>query len=203
MQDDGETDIDCGGSVCGAAGLTCADGQSCDIDSDCTSWTCQTSACQPASCGDGVIQVLAGEQCDHGDSNGATGDGCSADCQILSGRYASAVFSFQTSLNGYTGGVGELNSPLVQGNFVAPVTSPGGTLKVWLDDGFGGCPVGVAENASLVLSFEGGELADAGGTGTCPAITAVQVPSGFYSVTVGASARIQYYVLEVQVTPPS
>jgi hypothetical protein len=36
-KDDVETDIDCGGAVCDAAGKTCGSGKVCKTDADCTS----------------------------------------------------------------------------------------------------------------------------------------------------------------------
>jgi cysteine-rich repeat protein len=44
-KNDAETDIDCGGAVCGP----CADGLACAADSDCMSKVCIASVCKPAS----------------------------------------------------------------------------------------------------------------------------------------------------------
>jgi cysteine-rich repeat protein len=68
----------CGGSsepVCGD-GLkqgdeACDDGNTLDTDS------C-TNSCLEAACGDGILQLIAGETCD--DGNADDGDGCSATC---------------------------------------------------------------------------------------------------------------------------
>jgi cysteine-rich repeat protein len=36
--------------------------------------------CQLARCGDGIVDIAAGEQCD--DGNNTSGDGCSASCRL-------------------------------------------------------------------------------------------------------------------------
>jgi hypothetical protein len=54
-QDGAETDVDCGGNVCGVA---CADGKGCLVATDCTSGFCgPDSNCHPATCNDKVKDV--------------------------------------------------------------------------------------------------------------------------------------------------
>jgi cysteine-rich repeat protein len=91
-----ETDIDCGGSVCGA----CEQGLACNLNIDCISNVCESDVCVPNPCGNGILDgscsVLldgdsvadcfenegdwAGETCD--DGNNVDGDGCSSTCQV-------------------------------------------------------------------------------------------------------------------------
>jgi cysteine-rich repeat protein len=69
-----ETDGSCGNGVVDP-GEACDDGN--DVDED----AC-TAACQPAECGDGVLQAVVGEACDEGPANG---DGFSTrrlDCTV-------------------------------------------------------------------------------------------------------------------------
>jgi hypothetical protein len=48
VQNQGESDIDCGGSKCGA----CADNKKCGTGTDCTSLVCGGGICQVPTCGD-------------------------------------------------------------------------------------------------------------------------------------------------------
>jgi hypothetical protein len=50
MQNQDETDVDCGGTVC----PQCGPGDSCQIPADCTSSVCQSMVCQSPTCSDGV-----------------------------------------------------------------------------------------------------------------------------------------------------
>ena len=67
-----ETDEDCGGPTCPA----CAQGDRCELPSDCEDGVCEDGVCAAAACGDGVIN--GAEACDDGNTTG--GDGCSAAC---------------------------------------------------------------------------------------------------------------------------
>lgn len=51
-QNDGETDVDCGGSN---SNNTCDDGQNCALHADCKSGVCWAGKCQPPSCFDGIM----------------------------------------------------------------------------------------------------------------------------------------------------
>jgi cysteine-rich repeat protein len=85
--DDGATDA-CG--TCNAdctgpgTGSTCGDGELCPEFEACDDAgetpTCDAD-CTLAECGDGTLNVTAGEECD--DGNTRNGDGCSSTCQIV------------------------------------------------------------------------------------------------------------------------
>jgi hypothetical protein len=72
VQDIGETDVDCGGTMC----APCGDGFNCASEADCLSGVCNGLVCQPVTCGDGIIS--GSETCD--DSNSLSFDGCSNTC---------------------------------------------------------------------------------------------------------------------------
>jgi cysteine-rich repeat protein len=83
--DDGNTS-DTDACVAGCVAATCGDGfvqagvEQCDLgaaNSESPDALCRTD-CRPARCGDGVVDPLAGEQCD--DGNTTAGDGCGAGC---------------------------------------------------------------------------------------------------------------------------
>ena len=69
MQGGDETDVDCGGSC-----NPCGDGQGCASGDDCSSGVCTNQECQPAACGDGVVQE--GEECDEGEPSASCSDQC-------------------------------------------------------------------------------------------------------------------------------
>lgn len=52
IQNQGETDVDCGGGAC----VLCAVGEACLVNGDCNSFLCQAGVCQPPppSCVDGI-----------------------------------------------------------------------------------------------------------------------------------------------------
>jgi len=54
------------GEVCDTGGASAA----CDPD------------CTLPECGDGLVNMAAGEQCDDGSYNGVTGDPCKIDCTL-------------------------------------------------------------------------------------------------------------------------
>ena len=75
VQDDGETDVDCGGPCSG-----CATGQNCKVDKDCANLICDPSShtCTMATCYDGVQnEQETGGDCG-GPICGAEGKGCPA-----------------------------------------------------------------------------------------------------------------------------
>ena len=47
-----------------------------------TPGTCQGAACVPAQCGNSIVDLGAGEECDRGALNGQTDSGCTASCQF-------------------------------------------------------------------------------------------------------------------------
>jgi uncharacterized repeat protein (TIGR01451 family) len=80
--DDGNgcTDDACDGAgACGHPNntLSCDDGNVCTINDTCSGGSCQGTSVQ---CGDGVLQLGCGEECD--DGNTTSGDGCSSTCTL-------------------------------------------------------------------------------------------------------------------------
>lgn len=61
-------------------GTACTDGQVCTVNDICVEGVCVVD---PMSCGDGVLQLTCGEECDDGDNTDL--DGCSATCQAEPG----------------------------------------------------------------------------------------------------------------------
>jgi hypothetical protein len=71
-QNQGETDVDCGGSNCGA----CSNGESCSVDGDCTSNNCDDGTCEA------VVEVCNNDgNCDAGETNA----NCPNDCPVTEG----------------------------------------------------------------------------------------------------------------------
>jgi cysteine-rich repeat protein len=167
-------------------------------------------------CGDGIVQVANGEQCDHGASNGTPSDGCSATCQILSGNYLNETEPNNTQatandLAGYAGAVGTLNPAGDVDWYTVSVTVPGSSVAATIGDGFGGCPD--AFDSSLSLYNAGGTLLvndQGGGVSPCSRISPVEdmgaanLPVGRYTLAVQRVSNLvqPYYVLTVSVTPP-
>jgi hypothetical protein len=71
VQDDGETDLDCGGAYCDSGGHTCADGKKCLSGPDCQSKVCSGMICQVPTCSDGQM------------NGGETGVDCGGPCAAL------------------------------------------------------------------------------------------------------------------------
>jgi cysteine-rich repeat protein len=168
------------------------------------------------SCGDGIVQVNAGEQCDHGATNGVGSDGCSATCQILSGTYL-----FEHEPNNLESMANIL--PLGDAGFVGQIfpvgdidwfefgVSTGDSLVIQVSDGFGNCPEGFdseltlyGPNMTLIADDKGG------GVSPCSLISPKLYPAdsnlvaGTYAVELQRiSALAQaYYVLSIKVQPP-
>jgi len=102
QQNQGESDVDCGGPNC----VACADGQSCFDNGDCSSGNCVSGTCQAVSggtCGDGNVD--AGEQCDDGAANDDLA-ACTSTCTINSNLLLHLKFdgdATDSSANGYDG----------------------------------------------------------------------------------------------------
>jgi hypothetical protein len=92
VQNDAETDVDCGGPYCNP----CGEGQSCAADTDCATGSCVGNVCVQASCADGVKN---GDETDV-DCGGSSCDACAdnqgcalgADCQsgVCTGVFCAA-----------------------------------------------------------------------------------------------------------------
>jgi cysteine-rich repeat protein len=167
-------------------------------------------------CGDGVVQVGNGEQCDHGTSNGTAGDGCSATCQIESGHYLDEAEPDDTratanDVDGYAGAVGQIDPVGDVDWYSVSVTVPGSSITAVIGDGFGGCPLGFDSELSLYGPSAVLLVSDlAGGVSPCSRIApskytaAANLPVGKYALAVSrvSPATQPYYVLSVDVAPP-
>jgi cysteine-rich repeat protein len=172
---------------------------------------------QAPFCGDGMVQVGAGEQCDHGSNNGSATDGCSATCQIKNGNYVNETEPNTTeatanNLDGTSGAVGQINPVGDQDWYSVDVTVPGSSITAEISDGFGGCPGAFDSLLSLyspsmmllVSDQQGGNL-------PCSKIDphkyaqATNLLVGKYALEVQRlSPQTQpYYVLSVKVMPPA
>ncbi len=83
VQNEGESDIDCGGSCgrcvgCGNGVLEWPFGEVCDDGNRVTGDGCRADCLSVEICGDRIVDPEIGEACD--DGNTVDGDGCSADC---------------------------------------------------------------------------------------------------------------------------
>lgn len=79
----GETDIDCGGDICGS----CGEGSKCNIDSDCESDNCEFGRCKADGCNDGLLgpteaDVDCGGVCD---TKCEEGKFCNSDTDCITG----------------------------------------------------------------------------------------------------------------------
>jgi cysteine-rich repeat protein len=170
-------------------------------------------SCIP-TCGDGIVEVALGEQCDLGSANG-TG-GCSATCQLSAGSYLNETESNDTQasgnhLDGHLGAVGALTPAGDVDWYLVDVTVAGSSITAEIGDGLGGCPSGFDSRLSL-FSSAGALLATntTGGVSPCSKIApqlvpaATNLPTGQYALKVErVSGQPQAdYVLTVHVAPP-
>ncbi len=170
----------------------------------------------PPFCGDSLVQVGSGEQCDHGANNGNASDGCSATCQIKGGNYVNETEPNDTqatadNIDGKTGAVGQINPVGDVDWYSVTVTVPGSSLVAEISDGFGGCPLSFDSKLSL-YSPSSVQLAtdSGGGVSPCSKISpqvymgAANLPVGLYGLKVqrNSAQTQQYYVLKVNISPP-
>lgn len=132
VQNGDETDVDCGGSFCGA----CSPGQGCDGPSDCTSLVCTGNVCQAPTCADGVLNQDETD-IDCGGSCGATcafGQSCSGGGDCVTGTCSGGVCNCGSnkihtfSHNSNSGGV--FDSAEWQGGTQAHNFSTGCTVSI-------------------------------------------------------------------------
>src|SRR5207244_1392250 len=93
LQSAGESDVDCGGAVCGP----CAAGQRCRVATDCAGGACLGGACLAPSCADGVLG--AGESdldCGGACAPCLAGFACAVDGDCASGVCASSLCAAPT-----------------------------------------------------------------------------------------------------------
>jgi hypothetical protein len=106
IQNQDETDVDCGGTIC----PTCTPGDSCLVGTDCDSSVCTGLICQAASCTDGVengseTDIDCGGSCP---ADCALGQGCSVNGDCISscsgGTCVCANQAFTFNISSNTGG---------------------------------------------------------------------------------------------------
>ncbi|MFO0757786.1 MAG: DUF4215 domain-containing protein [Byssovorax sp.] len=168
------------------------------------------------ACGDAILQVQNGEQCD--DGNMMAGDGCSPACQ-LEGNFTQEAepnddFGTAQSLDGIDGVVASID-PVADGDYYKfDVVVPGSSVTLKVTDGNNGCPAGfdsklyLYDAAQVELTHD-----DDGAIDHCSAIdpllypnAASNLPVGTYYVKVeeyGNNALQPFYVLEISLLPPS
>ena len=166
-------------------------------------------------CGDGIVQVASGEQCD--DGNTVSGDGCSATCQLENGPYLNETEPNDAQdtgnlLNGYVGVVGQIIPAGDTDWFTFNVNVAGSSLIAEVGDGHGGCPAGFDSKMYLYSPAKAQLVADDdGGVAPCSKIdpskypAATNLPVGLYAIKVeryGNNATTPYYVLKYKVSPP-
>jgi cysteine-rich repeat protein len=173
------------------------------------------------SCGDGIVQVGAGEQCDDGALNGQNGNACSATCQLTSGNYLNETEPNDTrmtanDLDGYAGAVAQISPAGDTDYFQVSVTVPGSSITAEISDGMGGCPVLAGFpgfDSELSLFSPTGTLLvndDNSGVSPCSKIApakysaASNLPVGKYFLQVSSISGqiLPFYVLKVKVAPP-
>ena len=169
----------------------------------------------PPTCGDGIVQLGGGEQCDDGAN--LAGDGCSSSCK-LEGLYGTEVEPNGTTAtanpmgaqNGILASIGTLTD---QDNFSFAVTVPGSSVTLTVDDGLGQCPAAF-DSKMYLLDAGGVEITsdNDSGPGNCSTISSTMYPAaaslavGTYYVRVeefGGDATTPFYVLGVKIKPPA
>ncbi len=169
-----------------------------------------------AYCGDGIVQLALGEQCDHGITNPDAGDGCTSTCQIASGNYLDETEPNDTqaggnSLDGYAGAVGQIEPAGDADWYVVDVTVAGSSITAEIGDGFGGCPDAFDAKLSLYSPAMALLVSDtAGGVSPCSKVSprkytaAGNLPVGKYALKVERVSMLpqSYYALTVNVAPP-
>lgn len=163
------------------------------------------------SCGDGLVQFNAGEQCD--DGNFVMGDGCANDCSLegtwLTELRANDTQATAQNITGYTGALGSItaNNPDF---FAVNVTVPGSSIEAQVDNGLGICWF----DSLLTLRAPGGAVVvtddDDGAMIPCskfsPAldVAATNLPVGVYAIEVDGKlgSETPFYALRVTVRAP-
>jgi cysteine-rich repeat protein len=169
---------------------------------------------KPPTCGDGIVELATGEECDDGPSNGMMGDGCSASCQFVQ-KFTKEVepnsLGAPDMIDGFPGVIGAINPASEKDFYGITVTVPNSSIQLRVTNGVGGCPPGFS---SVLTLFSPGlaQLAtdQNGGVGTCSAILPTVYPAaanlapGVYVAEVREMGNnvIPEYVLEYKVSPP-
>jgi cysteine-rich repeat protein len=168
-----------------------------------------------ASCGDGIVQFVNGEQCDDGST--MSGDGCSATC-TFEGNFTAEVESNDLPekanlLTGFAGAVATINPAGDQDYFRFDIPNDGSLITLTVSDGLGGCPLGFdstltfydAAKTEIASDGDGGE---SGCSKISPAldVEAGNLKAGTYYAKVeqfGNNASPPPYVLEIEIEPPA
>ena len=208
-----ETGVDCGGSTC----APCSDGLGCNAPTDCNSMLCIAHVCSEPSCGDGVVEISSGEQCDQGAANGTSGDGCSASCQLINGSYINEDAPDDTIDDAFFLGtldvVGSLEPAGDVDWYEVDAGADHSSLTAYIDDGLGNCPLNFDSRLSLYDKATMTLLVSdvGGGTSPCsrisPQMYAVvrDLPQAAYALeveSVSGSAQ-PYYVMSFVMARPS
>lgn len=83
MQNNGETDVDCGGGTC----APCSDGDACELGRDCASGLCESGVCVPATCANGMMDAgEVGLDCGGSCPGCPDGTACTTPADCASGR---------------------------------------------------------------------------------------------------------------------
>jgi cysteine-rich repeat protein len=162
-------------------------------------------------CGDGLIQLSAGEQCDDGAL--VPGDGCDDLCQLENpnGAYLTEVEPNQPQssaqpLGAAPGVVGAISPAGDQDYFAFDVPVNGTSATILVSDGLGGCPAGLDtklyafDAASTQIGYD-----DDSGAGNCSMITLSNLGAGTYAFRVeeyGNDGVAPFYVVTVDLTAP-
>lgn len=173
---------------------------------------------QPPTCGDGIVQVLDGEQCDLGNLNGGAGSGCSATCQLTGGHY---IFETEPNnsqatgnpIDGTSGVVGRIEPIGDVDFFTFDVTVANSWISAETSDGLGGCPSGF-ESVLRLYGPSGSQIVfdDVSGVPPCAKISpqiypaAGNLPVGTYAIEVERfddDAAAPWYVMQFSLNPPT
>jgi hypothetical protein len=138
LKNGSETDVDCGGSSCGA----CADSRACGGATDCASKVCTNQICQAATCMDAIknadeVDVDCAGHC--GNDSCKTGQMCTNNSQCAShmcggaGTCVAAKRVFATSV-GYSGNRGGLAGADLKCQGAAVAAGLTGNHQAWLSD---------------------------------------------------------------------
>jgi cysteine-rich repeat protein len=168
------------------------------------------------TCGDDVVNVSEGEQCDLGAANGAPDSGCSATCQLLAGLYRMEAEPNDTqgmanNLDGYAGVVGQLEPASDVDWYSLSVTIPSSSIFAEIGDGLGGCPAGFDSRLSLYSGTVLLVTDTDSGVAPCSLLSghidlaAGNLPTGSYTLEVSRLSPVAqpFYVLTARAVPPS
>jgi cysteine-rich repeat protein len=172
---------------------------------------------QPPICGDGIVQVLNGEQCDLGAGNGAPNSGCSATCQLESGHFIFETEPNDTQatgnpIDGTDGVVAQIEPAGDVDYFTFDVTVPSSWVYAETSDGLGGCPPGF-DSFLYLFDPSGAEIVSSpgGGVASCSEITPVAYPAagnlavGTYAIEVTSFNGVPapWYVMKFKLGLPT